>query len=185
MYACPDVTSKVRLVRADRQTPGFMRSPPEVPYMFALECAIDELAEKCGIDPVEFRRINDTQKSPITGEKFTSRHLDRVLRRRREGVRLGASATPRSGRCATATGWSASARAATCYPANTMPATARVRLSPDGHVRVQIAAHDVGTGATTVMGQIAAEALGVAARQGHGRDGRSAACRPGRSPAAR
>ena len=160
MYACPDVTSKVRLVRADRQTPGFMRSPPEVPYMFALECAIDELAEKCGIDPVEFRRINDTQVSPITGEKITSRHLN-------ECFATGATAfgwakrNPAVGSMRDGDWLIGYGTAATCYPANTMPATARVRLSPDGHVRVQIAAHDVGTGATTVMGQVAAAALGV------------------------
>ena len=44
MYACPNVESLVSIVRADRNTPGFMRSPPEVPYMFALESAMDELA---------------------------------------------------------------------------------------------------------------------------------------------
>ncbi len=159
MYACPDVTSKVRLVRADRQTPGFMRSPPEVPYMFALECAIDELAEKCGIDPVEFRRINDTQRSPITGEKFTSRHLVECFDAGAKAFgwdRRGAVGSMRDGDWLVGFG-----TAATCYPANTMAATARVRLSADGHVRVQIAAHDVGTGATTIMGQVAAEALGV------------------------
>ncbi|MBV8973367.1 MAG: xanthine dehydrogenase family protein molybdopterin-binding subunit, partial [Sphingomonadaceae bacterium] len=160
MYACPDVTSTVRLVRADRQTPGFMRSPPEVPYMFALECAIDELAEKCGIDPVEFRRINDTQRSPITGEKFTSRHLvecfDAGAKAFGWADRNPKPASMRQGDWLVGYG-----TAATCYPANTMAASARVRLSADGRVRVQIAAHDVGTGATTVMGQVAAEALGI------------------------
>ncbi len=89
MYAIPDVTSKVRIVRADRQTPGFMRSPPEVPYLFPLECAIDEMAEKCGIDPVEFRR--DQRYDDVAGQRRAV-HLApprRVLRRRGEGVRLG------------------------------------------------------------------------------------------------
>ena len=160
MYAIPDITSKVRIVRADRNTPGFMRSPPEIPYMFALECAVDELAEKCGIDPVEFRRMNDTQNSPVTGEKFTSRHLiecfDAGAKAFGWSKRNPAVGSMRDGDWLVGYG-----TAATCYPANTMPATARVRLSPDGHARVQIAAHDVGTGATTIMGQIAAEALGV------------------------
>ncbi len=160
MYAIPNVASKVRIVRADRQTPGFMRSPPEVPYMFALECAIDEMAEKCGIDPVEFRRINDTQVSPVSGDAFTSRHLVECFAaasaafgwaRRNPKVR-----SMRDGDWLVGYGC-----ASTCYPAHSMPATARVRLSPDGHARVQIAAHDVGTGATTIMGQIVAAAFDI------------------------
>ena len=160
MYATPNVATKVRLVKADRNTPGFMRSPPEVPYMYALEAAIDEMAEKCGIDPVEFRRINDTQVSPINGSKFTSRSL-----------------MPCFDQAAAAFGWSrrnpqpksmrdgdwliGQGCATICYPAQTMAATARVRLTADGHARVQIAAHDVGTGAYTVMAIVASETLGI------------------------
>ena len=77
MYAFPNVKTKVWIVHADRNTPGYMRSPPEVPYMFALESAIDEMALKVGMDPVEFRRVNDTMKDPITGVPYTSRSLMR------------------------------------------------------------------------------------------------------------
>src|SRR5262249_22519505 len=77
MYACPNVTSRVYIVHADRNTPGFMRSPPEVPYMFGLESAMDELAIKLGMDPIELRRKNDTITDPITGKPFTSRSLIR------------------------------------------------------------------------------------------------------------
>src|SRR5246127_1087170 len=75
LYACPNVDSLVSIVRADRNTPGFMRSPPEVPYMFALESAMDELAVQLGMDPIELRRINDTMKEPIGGKAYTSRSL--------------------------------------------------------------------------------------------------------------
>src|SRR5262249_15563831 len=75
MYAAPNIASKVRIVRADRNTPGFMRSPPEVPYMFALETAMDELAAKLKMDPIELRRVNDTMKEPIGGKPYTSRSL--------------------------------------------------------------------------------------------------------------
>src|SRR6202012_1622879 len=62
MYACPNIESLVSIVRADRNTPGFMRAPPEVPYMFALESAMDELAFELKMDPIELRRVNDTMK---------------------------------------------------------------------------------------------------------------------------
>src|SRR5207302_5361700 len=75
LYACPNIASKVSLVHADRNTPGFMRSPPEVPYLFALESAVDELAVALNIDPVELRRRNDTMNEPIKGLPYTSRSL--------------------------------------------------------------------------------------------------------------
>jgi xanthine dehydrogenase YagR molybdenum-binding subunit len=75
LYACPNVESLVSIVRADRNTPGFMRSPPEVPYMFALESAMDELAVKLNLDPIELRRRNDTMTEPIGGKPYTSRSL--------------------------------------------------------------------------------------------------------------
>src|SRR5205085_10666944 len=73
------VWTRVNVVRADRNTPGFMRAPPETPYLFALESAMDELAEKVGIDPVELRRRNDTMIEPIKGLRYSSRGLVRCL----------------------------------------------------------------------------------------------------------
>ena len=75
LYAFGAVETKVNIVRADRNTPGFMRSPPVVPYVYALESAMDELAVKLDIDPVELRRINDTKIDPITGRPYSSRSL--------------------------------------------------------------------------------------------------------------
>ena len=65
LYACPNIASKVSMVHADRNTPGFMRSPPETPYLFPLESAMDELAAALGMDPLELRRRNDTDHEPI------------------------------------------------------------------------------------------------------------------------
>ena len=161
MYACPAIWSRVNLVKADRNTPGFMRSPPETPYMYALESAMDEMAVALAMDPIEFRRINDTQVSPITGAPYTSRSLmtcyDQAAASFGWNRRTAAPMSMASGDwligygCATA-----------CYPTNMMAATARVRLTADGRAHVEIAAHDVGTGAYTVMRQIAARALGLA-----------------------
>ena len=160
VYACPNVASKVSIVHADRNTPGFMRSPPELPYIFALESAMDELAYALDMDPVALRLANDTQKEPIKGLPYTSRHLA-------ECFDAGAKAfgwsrrdpRPRSMRDGDwLIGWGC---ATTLYPTQMAPATARVTLSPSGSARVQIAAHDVGTGAYTVIGMTAADRLGL------------------------
>jgi xanthine dehydrogenase YagR molybdenum-binding subunit len=71
LYAFGAVRTKVNIVHADRSTPGFMRSPPMVPYIYALETAMDELAIKLGVDPVELRRINDTMTDPVTGRPYS------------------------------------------------------------------------------------------------------------------
>jgi len=160
IYNAPNVWTKVNIVKADRNTPGFMRSPPEVPYMYALESAIDEMAQELNIDPVEFRRINDTQVSPINGAPYTSRSMMKCFDQASAAFgwhkRQAKPSTTRDGDwligygCATAV-----------YPTNMMPATARIRLTADGHAVVQIAAHDVGTGAYTAMQNIASEHLGL------------------------
>ena len=76
MYACPNILTKVNIVHADRGTPGFMRAPPDVPYMFALESAMDELAGQLGMDPVELRRNQrHAETDPATGQQFSSRSL--------------------------------------------------------------------------------------------------------------
>lgn len=75
LYGYGAVHTRVMLVKADRQTPGYMRSPPELPYMFALESALDELAYALNRDPIEIRRINDTDKDPIDGKPYSSRSL--------------------------------------------------------------------------------------------------------------
>ena len=75
LYNVPNVLTHVDVVHADRNTPGFMRAPPETPYMFPLESAMDELAVALKMDPVELRRINDTEVDTIKQRHFTSRSL--------------------------------------------------------------------------------------------------------------
>ncbi|HET6622286.1 MAG TPA: xanthine dehydrogenase family protein molybdopterin-binding subunit [Dongiaceae bacterium] len=160
LYACPNVYTKVRLVHADRNTPGFMRSPPEVPYLFPLECAIDELAVKLEIDPIELRRRNDTMTEPIKGLPYTSRSLMTCFDQAAENFgwsrRSPQPASMRDGDWLI--GWGC---ASTCYPTAVAPATARVTLWRDGRVKVETAAHELGTGAYTALAEIAAARLGV------------------------
>lgn len=160
LYAFGAVTTKVNVVHADRSTPGYMRSPPVVPYVFALESAIDEMAIKLGIDPIEFRRINDTMTSPIGNKPYSSRSLMQCYDKAAAAFGWqNRTPEPRSIRdgdwlvgygCATA-----------LYPTHASPAAARVRLMASGNVRVQTAAHEIGNGVYTVLAQIAAERLGV------------------------
>lgn len=160
LYDCPNVGSKVFVVRADRNTPGFMRSPPEVPYMFALETALDELAVKLNMDPVELRRKNDTQKEPIEGNPYTSRALMQCYDEAANDFGW-LSRDPQPGSM-TDGDWLVGFGCATaCYPSQMDAAAARVRLSRDGHARVEIAVHDVGTGAYTVVAQAVAERLEI------------------------
>lgn len=160
LYACPNVSSSVHIVHADRNTPGFMRSPPEVPYLFALESAMDELAVKLGMDPVELRRINDTDKEPIKGLPYTSRTLmpcfDEAARAFGWSRRDARPGSMRDGDWLV--GWGC---ATSLYPTNMAPATARVRLMPDGNVQIETAAHEIGTGVMTALALTAATGLGV------------------------
>jgi xanthine dehydrogenase YagR molybdenum-binding subunit len=162
LYAYGTVSTNVTVLHADRNTPGFMRSPPVVPYVFALESAVDELAFRLGIDPVELRRINDTMVDPIDGDKkpYSSRSLMACYDQAAEAFgwkdRKREPSSMRDGDWLI--GWGC---ATAVYPTHFAPSTARVRMLPSGQVRVQTAAHDLGTGAYTVIGQMAAERLGV------------------------
>jgi xanthine dehydrogenase YagR molybdenum-binding subunit len=160
LYACPNVESLVSIVRADRNTPGFMRAPPEVPYMFALESAMDELAVQLNMDPIELRRINDTMKEPIGGKPYTSRSLMACYD---EGAKaFGWTARNAQPKSMSDGDWLIGyGCATTCYPTQMAPAAARIRLQRDGRTRVEIAGHEIGNGAYTVIGQAAAEKLGV------------------------
>jgi xanthine dehydrogenase YagR molybdenum-binding subunit len=160
LYGYGAVATRVNLVKADRNTPGYMRSPPEVPYIYALESAMDELAVALKMDPVELRRVNDTMTEPIKGYPYTSRSLLQCFDE--AATAFGwASRNPAVGSMRDGDWLIGMGCATALYPTNMGAATARVRLSADGKVRVQTAAHEIGTGAYTVIGQMAAECLGV------------------------
>jgi xanthine dehydrogenase YagR molybdenum-binding subunit len=160
MYACPNIATAVHIVHADRNTPGYMRAPPETPYMFALESAMDELAYALKMDPVELRRVNDTQMDPVAGIPFSSRSLmrcfDQAAQRFGWAKRGAAPESMRDG------DWQVGFGCATaCYPTNIGPAAARVSITPDAKALVSIAGHEIGTGAYTTVAIVAARALGL------------------------
>ncbi len=148
MYSTPNRRTGHRLLRLDMPTPRWMRAPGEAPGMVALECALDELATDLEIDPVELRlrNIPDTPEYAdclLAGaERFGWSGRDP-----RPGVR-------RDGDWLVGTGM-----AGATYPAMVQPSTARVRQLDDGGYEVAIGATDLGTGARTILTQIAADAL--------------------------
>jgi xanthine dehydrogenase YagR molybdenum-binding subunit len=158
MYAAPNRRTGHRLVRLDVPTPSWMRAPGECPGMYALESAMDELAIACGLDPVELRIRNEPAAHPESGLPFSSRNLVACLREGAEWFgwadRDPAPAIRREGRWLIGTGVAAST-----YPAVRLPSRAIARAEPDGRFTVRIAAADIGTGARTVLTQIAADAL--------------------------
>ena len=161
LYACPNVVTEERIGRVDRNTPGPMRAPPEVPYLFALESAMDELAVALRIDPVELRRRNDTSVDPVADKRYTSRPLMRCFDEaaRRFGwddTARAAPATRRVGDWLVGAGCSASVR-----PVKIAPAAVRVSLTADGGALVETAHHEIGTGITTLLAARAGEQLAL------------------------
>lgn len=160
LYAAGAVASEERLGRVDRNTPGPMRAPPEVPFLFALESAMDELAHDLGIDPVELRRRNDAAADPVTGERFTTRPLMRCFDAAAAAFGWGRRvpqprATLRRG------WWIGHGCAAAARPVKTGPVAVRLSQDEDGAVRVETAHHEIGNGLYTLLATIASERLGV------------------------
>jgi len=160
IYAIPNIKTDLKLGRADRGTPGFMRAPADFPYMYALESAIDELSYKLGMDPIEVRRLNDTKVSPVDGSPYSSRGLMECFDKAAE--RFGWQSRKPAPRSMSdgdwLIGWGC---AASQHPVLDKPSMARVRFHSTGRAKVEVAGHDVGAGAQTVMAQIAADKLNI------------------------
>ena len=161
MYASPNIRMREATIATDVNTPGFQRAPAEAPGFFGFESAVDELAVALAMDPVALRIKNEPAMDPVGGLPWSSRSLVQCYRRGAELFGWSRrSPQPGSMRAPDGTllGWGC---ATATYPAAMCPASARVRLSADGLCVVSCAAHDLGTGAYTVLGQVAADVLGV------------------------
>ncbi|GAA3798803.1 xanthine dehydrogenase family protein molybdopterin-binding subunit [Streptomyces phyllanthi] len=160
MYDADAHRTATRLVRLDVPTPTFMRAPGEAPGSFALESALDELAEKCGIDPIELRARNKPERGPVSGLPFSSHHLLDCFR---EGARRfgWADRDPRPGLRRDGRWLLGTGTAAAHFGAGAAPSTAAVTAEADGTFTVRISAADIGTGARTALTLVAADALEV------------------------
>jgi len=158
-YAAANRLLVRRIARIHRPAAGSVRAPGEAVGVTAFEIAMDELAAECGIDPVELRLRNIPEADPESGVPFSSYRLAEVLH---DGARRFGwehrSVAPRQRR--EGEWWIGSGMAA-CFRVNMlMKAEARVTLNADGAV-VETDMTDIGTGSYTILGQIAAEALGL------------------------
>ncbi len=138
---------------------GSMRAPGEAVGMLALEGAMDELAEKLDMDPIELRKRNDPRIDPEKDVPYSSRNLTRALD---EGaVRFGwdkrqKAGTRREGE------WLIGMGVASAVRGNMMmESSAKVEIHPDGTATVSSAMTDIGTGSYTILAQIASEILGI------------------------
>ncbi|MEU2086410.1 xanthine dehydrogenase family protein molybdopterin-binding subunit [Streptomyces albus] len=160
MYGAEGLRTGHRVAALDVPSPSWMRAPGEAPGMYALECAMDELACTLEVDPVELRLRNIPDREPDSGKPFSSHGLAACLR---EGARRFGwerrdprPATRREGDLLLGTGM-----ASATYPVLVAPSTASAQAQGDGTYHVRINATDIGTGARTVLAQVAADALGV------------------------
>jgi xanthine dehydrogenase YagR molybdenum-binding subunit len=161
LYDCPNVDLPHKVIRLNLPTSTFMRAPGECPGSFAIESALDELAAAIKIDPVQLRIINHADTNPASGLPWSSKYLKECYQV--AGDAFGWSKRnpePRSMRDADGRllGWG---MATATYPGYMFPASARVRLLPDGRAFVSSATHDLGTGAWTAFSQISADILGL------------------------
>ena len=161
LYAGANRMTATRLAVLDLPEGNAMRAPGEAPGLMALEIAMDEMAEKLGLDPVEFRVLNDTQVDPEKPERpFSQRQLVRCLQTGAQTFgwnrRVAKPGQLREGR------WLVGLGVASAFRNNlTMKSGARVRLDNTGLVTVETDMTDIGTGTYTVIAQTAAEVMGV------------------------
>ena len=160
LYACPAFETKYRVVRANIITPTFMRAPGEMPGCFAIECALDDLAYKLKIDPLEIRRINHADTDPSNGKPFSSKSLLQCYTRGAELI--GWKDRPKTNRATRDGNWLVGWGISTAsYPVHSNQGNARARYFLDGTLGVSSAATDLGTGTYTICTQTASETFGV------------------------
>ena len=161
MYNSTTLRTKQGTVATDVNTPGFQRAPAEAASFFGFESAIDELAEALGIDPIALRLKNEPAVDPMKGVPWSSRSLVKCFER---GVELFGwrARSPKPGNTTLPDGTLVGYGCATAtYPSAMAAAAARVTLKGDGSLLVETSAHDLGTGAYTVLGNVAGSVLGV------------------------
>ncbi|WP_375688388.1 xanthine dehydrogenase family protein molybdopterin-binding subunit [Pseudooceanicola sp. LIPI14-2-Ac024] len=161
LYAAGALRSVHTAVRANIGTPGPVRAPGEASGSAALESAMDEMAEKIGMDPLEFRLRNYAETEPGTGRPYSSKALRDCYEQ--GAARFGWARRPLKPRQmldddGMLVGWG---MGTALFAAPMFAAEGRATLRPDGTGLIETAAADMGQGAWTALAQIGADALGL------------------------
>ncbi len=163
MYDVPNSRIAYRITPMNLIVPTFTRAPGKSTGSFALESAMDELAYKLKIDPVEFRIKNEPEKDPTNEKPFSSRSLVEALKRGAEVIGWkNRKMEPRSNRQGDF--WVGYGLGCGTYPARQRDTSANVKLTRSGNevsASIELAASDLGTGTYTILAQTAAETLGL------------------------
>jgi xanthine dehydrogenase YagR molybdenum-binding subunit len=173
LYAARNIYTSHEAVRIDTGTPLFMRAPGEATGSIALESAIDEMAEACGMDPLAFRLANYAEVEPISGKPFSSKALRQCYAQGAEHFgwqRRKLAPRQTRDRDGLLVGWGVGTAT---FPALMFQGNAKAVLRQDGCGIMEIGAHDMGQGAWTALAQIAADSLGLDIDQVEFRSGSS------------
>jgi xanthine dehydrogenase YagR molybdenum-binding subunit len=160
LYSCPNLEVTTAMVRRSVGTPAPMRGPGAVPGLFALESAMDELAVKLKMDPLELRIKNDAERDESKNLPFSSRHLKECFTTGAEKIGWG-KRTPGAGSMRRDGKIIGLGMGAASWAAARIPCTATVELCPNGRVCVRCATQDIGTGTYTLFAQVAHARTGV------------------------
>jgi xanthine dehydrogenase YagR molybdenum-binding subunit len=160
LYMSEANSVSAKIIEVNLGVSTFMRAPGEAPGTAVLEIAMDELAEKLKMDPIQLRLVNYAEKDPSHDRPWSDKHLRDCYQKAAD--RFGwskRSATPRAvteGNALIGYGM-----ATATYPANRSAAQAVVRMLPGGRMFVGSGTQDLGTGTYTIMAQQAAAGLGI------------------------
>ena len=160
MYRCPNVRTAETFVYMNTGAMASFRAPGHVEGAFGLECAMDALARELGLDPLELRRSNYADRDQEKDRPYSDKRLNECYRQGAQRFGWGRARTQDrapAGRLRRGVGMASLTWGAGGGP----PAYATVRINRDGTVEVLSGAQDLGTGARTVLAQIAAEVLGA------------------------
>lgn len=160
IYSCPNLEVTTAMVRRNVGAPAPMRGPGAVPGLFALESAIDELAIKLNMDPLELRLKNDADRDEGKNLPFSSRHLKECYLTGAEKIRWkqrtpGVGSMKRNGKII---GWGVGGAS---WSAARVPCTASVELCQNGRICVRCGTQDIGTGTYTLFAQVVHAKTGV------------------------